>query len=372
MPETEPSDWRCFTGVNLSQRALKAAAARKTEIRHAIRVSAAVGAAFALATLLRLPQGYWAVFTAVIVVQSSLGATITASIERFMGTVVGALAGAVAAYLHVRWPEFGGLILCATVALLSLVVSMRSSLKVAPVTAVIMLIGNTTTHLSPLVAAGFRIAEISVGSIVGVAATLLIFPARAGASVITGVQTITDLQARLLEDYVMTLRGTPEPTDPLKAQDDLRAALGKLQTAMTEADRESATRLSDRSVSDALPRTLWRLRNDTVLIGRTLRQPLPAPDLAPAAADMLVASARFLRATAALLASGARPDRVAFAQAHQTFQTCVEGLRQKGVTRELGFDEAARVFGLVFAIENLFGNLGDFQERIEETVAKKD
>ena len=45
MPETEPSDWRRFTGVNLSQRALKAAAARKTEIRHAIRVSAAVGAA---------------------------------------------------------------------------------------------------------------------------------------------------------------------------------------------------------------------------------------------------------------------------------------------------------------------------------------
>jgi hypothetical protein len=47
VPETAPSDWRRFVGVSLSQRALKAAAARKTEIRHAIRVSAAVGAAFA-------------------------------------------------------------------------------------------------------------------------------------------------------------------------------------------------------------------------------------------------------------------------------------------------------------------------------------
>ena len=52
MPETAPGDWRRFAGVGLSQKALKAAAARKTEIRHAIRVSAAVGAAFALATLL--------------------------------------------------------------------------------------------------------------------------------------------------------------------------------------------------------------------------------------------------------------------------------------------------------------------------------
>jgi hypothetical protein len=31
---------------------------------------------------------------------------------------------------------------------------------------------------------------------------------------------------------------------------------------MTEADRESASKLSDHSVTDALPRTLWRLRND--------------------------------------------------------------------------------------------------------------
>jgi len=371
VPETAPNDWRRYAGVGLSQKALKAAAARKTEIRHAIRVSAAVGAAFALATLLRLPQGYWAVFTAVIVVQSSLGATITASVERFMGTVVGAVTGAVAAYFHAKWPEFGGLILCVTVALLSFVVSMRPALKVAPVTAVIMLIGQST-HMDPLVAASLRVAEITVGSLVGIAATLLIFPARAHASVVASVQKIADLQAHILDSYILVLRGAPGPTDYVKAQDDLRAALAKLQTAMTEAGRENATRLSDRSVSDALPRTLWRLRNDTVMVGRTLREPLPAEALAPAAADMLEASGTFLRAAAGLLAGGARPDRVAFAEVHQKFQACVEGLREQGLTRELEFDDAARVFGLVFAIENLFANLGDFEERIEEAVAKKD
>ena len=371
MPETGPSDWRRFVDVNLPLGALKAAAARKAEIRHAIRVSAAVGAAFALATLLRLPQGYWAVFTAVIVVQSSLGATITASIERLMGTAVGALVGAAAAYFHARAPQFGGLILCVTVALLSFVVSVRPALKVAPVTAVIMLIG-TTTHMDPLIAAGLRVVEITVGGVVGVAATLLIFPARAHASVVASVQKIAGLQALILDDYVLMLRGAPGPADHLKAQDDLRTALAKLQTAMTEADRESASKLSDRSVSAALPRTLWRLRNDTVMVGRTLREPLPTADLAPAAANMLEASARFLRAAAEHLAGGSRPDRIAFAEAHQAFQTCVEGLRAKGATRELEFDAAARVFGLVFAIENLFGNLGDFEERIEEAAAKKD
>lgn len=370
MPNAAPSDWRRFTGANLSQRTLKAAAARKTEIRHAIRVSAAVGAAYALATLLRLPQGFWAVFTAVIVVQASLGATITASIERFLGTIVGALAGAVAAYLHTHLPEFGGLILCVTVALLAFVVSLRPSLKAAPVTAVIMLIG-TTTHMDPLIAASLRVAEITVGSLVGVAATLLIFPARAHASVVASIQQIAGLQAHILESYVLALRGTPGPTDYLKAQDDLRAALAKLQTAMAEASRESASRLSDQSVSEALPRTLWRLRNDTVMVGRAVNTTLPEA-LSPAAADMLEASSRFLRASADFLAGGPKPDRIAFAAAHQTFQTCFEGLREKGITRGLEFDGAARVFGLVFAIENLFANLGDFEERVEEALGQKD
>ncbi len=189
---------------------------------------------------------------------------------------------------------------------------------------------------------------------------------------VTSVQKIASLQAHILESHVLALRDTPGPTDYLKAQDDLRAALAKLQTGMNEADRESASKLSDRSVSDALPRTLWRLRNDTVMIGRALHTPLPAAELAPAAADMLDASARFLRGTADLLASGVRPDRIAFAQAHQAFHDRVEGLRDKGVTQDLEFDDAARVFGLVFAIENLFSNLGDFEERIEEAVAKKD
>lgn len=87
---------------------------------------------------------------------------------------------------------------------------------------------------------------------------------------------------------------------------------------------------------------------------------------------MLEASSRFLRASADFLAGGPKPDRIAFASAHQAFQTCFESLREKGVTRNLEFDGAARVFGLVFAIENLFANLGDFEERIEETVRQKD
>ena len=370
MPETAPSDWRRFVGVEFSRAALAKAAARKTELRHAIRVSAAVVAAYALATLLRLPQGYWAVFTAVIIVQSSLGATITASIERFMGTVVGAVAGAGAAMLHMRFPEAGGPILAVTAALLAFLAAVRPTFKVAPVTAVIMLIG-TTTHMDPLIAAFLRVAEITVGSVVGVAATLLIFPARAHVAVVENTQKVAGLLAELLDHYALKLKGGATELEARGHYDDTLKALSKLQTAMTEADRESASKLSDHSVTDALPRTLWRLRNDCVMVGRALREPLPTPGLTLQAAAMLSACAVFLRASAALLSGGARPDRIAFAQTHQAFQDAVEALRETGGTRALAFDDAARVFGLVFAVENLFGNLGDFEERIEEAAGKR-
>ena len=73
---------RRWTGRRLSRRAFSAAAAREGELRHAVRVSVAVGGAFLVGAGLQLPQSYWAVFTAVIVVQTSIGGTITASIER--------------------------------------------------------------------------------------------------------------------------------------------------------------------------------------------------------------------------------------------------------------------------------------------------
>lgn len=370
MPEAAPSDWRRFVGAGLSRAAWAKATARKSEWRHAIRVSCAVVAAYAIATLLRLPQGYWAVFTAVIIVQGSLGATITASIERLMGTAVGAIVGAGAAMLHTRWPEAGGPILAVTAALLAFLAAVRPAFKVAPVTAVIMLIG-VTTHMDPLVAAFLRVAEITVGSVVGIAATLLIFPARAHVSVVQNTQEVAGLLADLLEHYTAKLRGGATALEARSHYDDTLKALTKLQTAMTEADRESSSRLSDHSVTEALPRTLWRLRNDSVMIGRALREALPAPGLRLQAAAMLAACATFLRTSAALLAGGPSPNRIAFAEAHQAFQTAVETLREGGETRALGFDDAARVFGLVFAIENLFANLGDLEERIEEAVAKR-
>lgn len=64
------------------------------ELRLGVRMTASGLIAFALAELLGLAQGYWAVFTAIIVVQASVGGSLKAGLDQLLGTLGGAAYGA--------------------------------------------------------------------------------------------------------------------------------------------------------------------------------------------------------------------------------------------------------------------------------------
>jgi hypothetical protein len=73
-------------------------------LRHATRMTVAAVLAFAAAWAFALPEGYWAVISAVVVMQSSLGGTLGASLDRLMATVAGAMVGAACVFLRGRTP----------------------------------------------------------------------------------------------------------------------------------------------------------------------------------------------------------------------------------------------------------------------------
>src|SRR5207237_5628203 len=66
-------------------------------ITHAIRTAAAATASVIIARLVRMPEAYWAAIATLVVMQSSLGATLTLSIERIVATAMGASVGALEA-----------------------------------------------------------------------------------------------------------------------------------------------------------------------------------------------------------------------------------------------------------------------------------
>ncbi len=364
IPDDVPA--RRWSARGLPGRAMSRATARQAEFRHAVRVSVAVGAAFAISSLFHLPQGYWSVFTAVIVVQTSIGGTITASLERLLGTVVGALVGVAGAYLRARTVVEEGLVLSAAVAILAFAAAVRPQLRVAPITAAIVLVGGVGTHMDPILAAIWRVIEILIGSAIGVAATLLVFPAQARKAVAGRVGAAAIGMAHILDLYAQTLADGAVNNGLQSAHQATRKQLAAVEQTITEAARETASGLRGGDVPEALLRTLLRVRSDTVLVGRALASPLP-----PTVARLLAVPAQALLGTLAIQLRlcadrPPTPDPQALAQPQAVFETAVEGVRQAKLTSDMTFEAVSRVFGLVFALEGLTADVGDLCDRVTE------
>src|SRR5229473_216658 len=130
-----------------------------------LRMSAAGLITFGIAHLFGLTQIYWAVLTAVIVTQASIGGSLKAMIDRFVGTIGGAGWG-VAVTLGIPHQTMlsTGLALAVALVPLAAVVAVRPGYRVAPVTAAIVLLAQTN-QVGVVAAALERVFEIGLGSV---------------------------------------------------------------------------------------------------------------------------------------------------------------------------------------------------------------
>ncbi len=346
-----------------------AATSRQGEMRHASRVAVAVGSAYVIASLLHLPQGYWTVFTAVIVVQTSLGGTLTASFERLIGTMVGGLLGACAAYFKAKTVVGEGLILSGVVAILSFGAAIRPSLRVAPITAAIVLVGGVGARMDPLLAAGWRVLEIMLGSLVGVSATLLVFPARARRTALHRTGEVMIQTAEMFDLLIRAFGGEALDAEIFQQHQTIRRSLTAVEQSILDASREDASGFRGAAVPESLLRTLWRMRNDAVMASRALSAPLPASvakPLVPSATALLLALSGALRSWAGAIQTRAPLPDTAVADAQAAFEDAVAKIRAARLTADMTVDAASRVFSLVFALESLVANIADLGDRLAE------
>ena len=134
---------------------------------HSIRTAIAATISLAVARLFGLPEAYWAAIATLVVMQSTLGATLLTSVERIVATALGALAGALLANY------FTGnlLVFAAAVFVLGLLCAAfrmeKSAYRYASITlAIIVLIPRS--HAAWVVAL-HRFFEVSVGIVVALA-----------------------------------------------------------------------------------------------------------------------------------------------------------------------------------------------------------
>lgn len=345
--------------------------ARKVELGLGVRVTTAALAALIIALTVGLKLPLWAVLTAIIVTQMSVGRSLKATRDYLVGTIGGAIYGGAVAILIPHSNEGALLaVLVLAVAPLAFIAAINPSLNVATVTAIIVLLLPMMNYNTPLESAIDRVLEVTVGAVTGLLVSFLVLPSRAHNQVRASSAEALDLIATALTELLASLTRGRDNEALHRLQDGIGHALTNLNAIGAEAERERAAHLSSGPDTGPLLRTTLRLRHDLVMIGRSTVVPLPSAlqvRLAGPLSRVSDAMATFLHSTAVALRSGTGAPAIWPVQtALQAYAGEVGALRQEGLTRGLPGDVAERFFAIGFSLEQMRQNLKDLERCVAE------
>ncbi len=171
---------------------------------HAAKTALAAALSWWLASRFGLQDSYWGAISAIIVLQSNFGATITASRDRILGTAIGALLGfsfslAGAVPWNYILAVFAAVVICG-------LLEFRSSSRLAGVTITIVMLVQSTSHRAIALT---RVGQVLLGILVALAVTTLVFPDRARLRLRDGLAQEFLVLAAFFEGILEGFRGTP-------------------------------------------------------------------------------------------------------------------------------------------------------------------
>jgi uncharacterized membrane protein YccC len=193
---------------------------RRRLLIHAAKTALAAALCWWIAKRFGLPDGYWGAISAIIVLQSNVGATVSASRDRILGTVIGALFG-------FTFTQFGTLpwnyILAVLAAMLLCgALGLRSSSRLAGVTiTIVMLVQSGGSHWT---IALDRVMEVFLGIVVALAISTLVLPDRARLRLRDGLAQEFLVLGAFFEAILEGFRGAPAENLPT-LRDDVLALL---------------------------------------------------------------------------------------------------------------------------------------------------
>ncbi|MFZ1087136.1 MAG: FUSC family protein [Terracidiphilus sp.] len=177
---------------------------RRRLLVHATKTALAAALCWWIAKLCGLHDGYWGAISAIIVLQSNFGATISASRNRILGTLIGAVLGFSFSLLGaLPWNFFLAVL---TAVIVCGLLNMRNSARLAGVTISIIMLVNTGSHWT---LALHRVAEVFLGIVVAVAISTLVLPDSARLRLRDGLAKEFLLLGAFFEGILEGFRGLP-------------------------------------------------------------------------------------------------------------------------------------------------------------------
>ena len=345
---------------------------RKAPLRFCVRATVNALLAFGITHMLAIPlNGQWAIPTAVAVIQMSIGGSLKAAAEYIAGTLGGALyATAVAALVPPATELSFAFALALAVGPLAYAAALRPSLRVAPVTAVLVLMISTRLGEAPIGLAYDRLLEVAVGLLVALAVSFVVLPAPAHKLGLESAARALELMAGTLPAVIAGFVERLSPVQNLHLQDEVGHAVRSFAEIAADAKGERIANLAPDPDPAVLARSLRRLRHDLVMLGRAAAEPFPiwlAAELQPLL-DEIGASARdYLRASAdALTARQEGPATGWVDDAFAAYFGHVAAMRRNGQLSAVPPAERERIFALGFALQQLRQNLAELADGVAD------
>jgi uncharacterized membrane protein YccC len=338
-------------------------------LRQAVQTTVAACLAYAAADLLALPQGFWAVMTAILVTQANVGASLGLAVDRLLGSLLGVLVGGGVALLLADSHALRYAGLAATILVLAFFAAQRPALRIACVTAAIVILGDPRLG-TPVQSAGFRMIEVAIGAVVSILTTLVLFPSRAGRAFADNMAQTLPLMLALLASALRTALGSEyDAAFVTSTSAKVRANFAAGDALARQTQLEVAGFLAGQSDPDAVLRTLRRLWHTEIMLLRSVTQPLPE-----AAVTLLRPHLETLREAVETLPqqcvdafrNSVAPDLTKVDRALSGPQEVVAAMRTRGELRALSIDEIMRLMTFDFALGQLRSNLKDLADRAQD------
>ena len=203
---------------------------RQRLLIHAAKTALAAALCWWLALRFGLHDGYWGAISAIIVLQSNFGATITASRDRILGTLIGAAFGFSFSLVgSLPWNYI--LAVFAAVALCGLL-GFRSSSRLAGVTITIVMLVQSSSHKA---IALDRVLQVMLGILVALAVTTLVLPDRARLRLRDGLAQEFLVLSAFFEAILKGFNG--EPHENLQGVREDALAMLRANNQLLEASR---------------------------------------------------------------------------------------------------------------------------------------
>src|SRR5215472_16020113 len=233
----------------------------RSQLRFCIRVTVAAISALLIAQLFALPlHGLWVVLTATVVTQLSVGGSVRAGAEYVVGTLGGAVYAGIVGFLipHTTVAAQIG-VLALTIAPLAFAAALNLNFRVAPFSAVLVLLISGQLGEGPIESAFTRLLEVTLGGAVAVIVSFLVFPERAHRLAREAAARVLDEMAKDIPDILAGFFQRADATELGRIQDRIGSTVSELQGVVEEFKRERPLGFTSAPDPAPLPRTLLRL-----------------------------------------------------------------------------------------------------------------